>query len=84
LTYDMLNPGAPAGGWAVYTGGRQRHLAMPLGGSARGVALCGNGSLRQWQLHNIGNHAGHLLDSFFAIRACRVEPVPCQNRSHGA
>jgi uncharacterized protein (DUF608 family) len=30
--------------------------------------------LRQWQLHNIGNHLGSLPGSFFCIRAARIEP----------
>ena len=51
------------------------HVAMPIGGIGTGtVALCSDGSLRQWQLHNIGNHAGALPFSFFAIRATRIEP----------
>jgi hypothetical protein len=36
--------------------------------------VAGNGALRQWQLHNIGNHEGHVPDSFIAIRVSRVEP----------
>jgi uncharacterized protein (DUF608 family) len=48
---------------------------MPLGGIGTGnVAICGDGSLRQWQLHNIGNHAGALPFSFFALRVSRIEP----------
>ena len=44
------------------------HVAMPIGGIGTGtVALCSDGSLRQWQLHNIGNHLGALPFSFFAI-----------------
>jgi non-lysosomal glucosylceramidase len=51
------------------------HLAMPLGGIGTGnLAICGDGSLRQWQLHNIGNHAGALPWSFFALRVSRIEP----------
>lgn len=51
------------------------HLAMPLGGIGTGnLAICADGGLRQWQLHNIGNHAGALPGSFFAIRATRWEP----------
>jgi uncharacterized protein (DUF608 family) len=51
------------------------HLAMPLGGIGTGnLAICADGSLRQWQLHNIGNHLGALPGSFFAIRATRWEP----------
>lgn len=51
------------------------HVAMPLGGIGTGnVAICADGSLRQWQLHNLGNHLGTLPGSFFAIRATRIEP----------
>ncbi|MET3807336.1 uncharacterized protein (DUF608 family) [Nakamurella sp. UYEF19] len=57
-------------------GAAQRpHIAMPLGGIGTGnVAICADGSLRQWQLHNIGNHGGSLPWSMFAIRASRTEP----------
>ncbi len=52
-----------------------RHVAMPLGGIGTGnVAICGDGALRQWQLHNIGNHRGDLPGTFFALRLARVEP----------
>ncbi|MFI6829405.1 GH116 family glycosyl-hydrolase [Kribbella sp. NPDC050241] len=58
-----------------YTGDKLRHFALPLGGLGTGtLALAGNGALRQWQLHNIGNHEGHVPDSFFALRLSRVEP----------
>lgn len=51
------------------------HLAMPLGGIGTGnVSICSDGSLRQWQLHNVGNHAGALPNTFFALRATRIEP----------
>ena len=54
---------------------RGRHIAMPLGGIGTGnVSVCADGALRQWQLHNIGNHLGTLPHSFFAIRASVVEP----------
>lgn len=56
-------------------GGALPHLALPLGGIGTGnVALCADGSLRQWQLHNVGNHAGALPSTFFATRATRIEP----------
>lgn len=62
----MRGPQQPA----AYGGPHLRHLAMPLGGVGAGhVAICGDGSRRQWQLHNIGNHRGYLPASFFAIRA---------------
>lgn len=45
---------------------------MPLGGIGTGtIALAGDGSLRQWQLHNVGNHRAFVPDTFFAIRAAR-------------
>jgi non-lysosomal glucosylceramidase len=51
------------------------HIAMPLGGIGTGnVAICADGALRQWQLHNLGNHAGDLPGSFFALRVTRIEP----------
>jgi uncharacterized protein (DUF608 family) len=51
------------------------HLALPLGGIGTGnVAICSDGSLRQWQLHNVGNHEGSLPGSFFALRVSRIEP----------
>ncbi len=56
-------------------GATLRHVAMPLGGVGAGhVAICGDGALRQWQLHNIPNHQGHIPNSFFAIRATVIEP----------
>lgn len=51
------------------------HLVMPLGGIGTGnLAISADGGLRQWQLHNIGNHAGALPGSFFALRVSRWEP----------
>ncbi len=51
------------------------HVAMPLGGIGTGnVSLCADGGLRQWQLHNIGNHRGDLPFSFFAVRVSQWEP----------
>ncbi|MFC7405520.1 GH116 family glycosyl-hydrolase [Georgenia alba] len=50
-------------------------VALPLGGIGTGnVAVCADGALRQWQLHNIGNHRGDLPWSFFALRVQRHEP----------
>src|SRR5690625_3100361 len=52
-----------------------RHVAMPLGGIGTGnLALAADGGLRQWQLHNIGNHRGELPGSFFAVRISQWEP----------
>ena len=53
----------------VYRGENLRAVAMPLGGIGTGtVALCGDGSLRQWQLNNTVNHMAHVPHSFFAVR----------------
>src|SRR5690349_21037736 len=53
----------------VYLGENLRAVAMPLGGIGTGtVALCGDGSLRQWQLNNTVNHMAHVPHSFFAVR----------------
>ena len=52
----------------VYRGESLRAVAMPLGGIGTGsIALCGDGSLRQWQIHNQVNHLACLPHSFFAI-----------------
>ncbi|ACQ79968.1 protein of unknown function DUF608 [Beutenbergia cavernae DSM 12333] len=54
---------------------RGRHIAMPLGGIGTGnVAIGADGGLRQWQLHNIGNHHGDLPGSLFAVRVSQWEP----------
>ena len=59
----------------VREGEALRHVAMPLGGIGAGhVAICGDGGLRQWQLHNIPNHRGFIPNSFFAVRATTTEP----------
>jgi uncharacterized protein (DUF608 family) len=53
-----------------YQGTNRRCVAFPLGGVGTGtVALCGDGTLRQWQLWNHTEHQGYLPDSFFAITA---------------
>jgi uncharacterized protein (DUF608 family) len=58
-----------------FTGDARRCVALPLGGIGTGnVALAGDGSLRQWQLHNQPNHAGAVPNSFFALRVSSVEP----------
>lgn len=45
-----------------------RCVAMPLGGIGTGsIALCGDGSLRQWQVVNQVNHSGYVPNSFFAV-----------------
>ncbi|MCC6790579.1 MAG: hypothetical protein IT336_02785, partial [Thermomicrobiales bacterium] len=54
----------------VYRGEALRAVAMPLGGLGTGtIALAGDGSLRQWQIHNQVNHLGCVPHSFFAIWA---------------
>ncbi len=61
-----------------YIGDDLRCVAMPLGGIGTGtVALCGDGSLRQWQLVNQVNHSGYVPHSFFALwlRQPGHEPV---------
>ena len=55
--------------------GRQRAVALPLGGLGTGnFSLGASGALRQWQLHNQGNHLGFLPQSFFGLRLASVEP----------
>lgn len=52
----------------VYRGEALRAVAMPLGGLGTGsVALCGDGSLRQWQIVNQVNHLAFVPDSFFGL-----------------
>ncbi|MEJ7647937.1 MAG: GH116 family glycosyl-hydrolase [Nakamurella sp.] len=51
------------------------HVSMPLGGIGTGnLSISSDGSFRQWQLHNIGNHAGALPNSFLSVRVSRIEP----------
>lgn len=58
-----------------------RCIAMPLGGIGTGtVSIGADGGLRQWQLHNIGNHQGDLPGSLFAIRATSIEPPVDERR----
>jgi uncharacterized protein (DUF608 family) len=50
-------------------------VALPLGGLGTGnFSIGASGVLRQWQLHNQGNHVGFLPQSFFALRLASVEP----------
>ena len=54
----------------VYRGEALRAVAMPLGGIGTGtIALAGDGSLRQWQIHNQINHLACVPHSFFAVWA---------------
>jgi non-lysosomal glucosylceramidase len=59
----------------TFTGDRRRAVALPLGGIGTGnLALGGTGTLKQWQLHNQGNHLGFAPQSFFALRLSCTEP----------
>lgn len=59
----------------VYRGQTLRAVAMPLGGIGSGtIALAGDGSLRQWQIHNQVNHVACVPHSFFAVWARRERP----------
>lgn len=59
----------------VHTAADHRFAAMPLGGIGTGnLAIGSDGGLRQWQLHNVGNHLGDLPGSFFAVRVSCHEP----------
>ncbi len=59
----------------IYRGESLRAIAMPLGGIGTGtIALCGDGSLRQWQIHNQVNHLACVPHSFFAVWARRARP----------
>src|ERR1700740_1959349 len=59
----------------TYDGDQRRAVAMPLGGIGTGnVAIGGTGVLKQWQLHNQGNHLGFLPPSFFALRLGGTDP----------
>jgi non-lysosomal glucosylceramidase len=54
----------------TYSGEALRAIAMPLGGIGTGsIALAGDGSLRQWQIHNQINHLACVPHSFFAVWA---------------
>ena len=58
-----------------YRGETLRAVAMPLGGLGTGtIALAGDGSLRQWQIHNQINHIACVPHSFFAVRAQPIKP----------
>ncbi len=52
----------------TYSGTALRAVAMPMGGIGTGqIAICGDGSLRQWQIFNSVNHQAFVPGSFFAI-----------------
>lgn len=66
----------------VYTGERLKCVAMPLGGIGTGtVALCGDGSLRQWQIFNTINHLAFLPATHFLLRVGggRAQPIFLQS-----
>lgn len=55
---------------SVYFDSDRRCVAMPLGGLGTGhLCICGDGSLRQWQIANNINHIAYVPFGFFAIRA---------------
>lgn len=59
----------------VYRAEATRAVAMPLGGIGTGsIALCGDGSLRQWQIHNQVNHIACVPNSFFSVWTRRASP----------
>jgi uncharacterized protein (DUF608 family) len=65
----------------TFAGERRRMTALPLGGIGTGnVALAATGALRQWQIHNQGNHLGALPQSLFALRMACLEPPWVQRR----
>lgn len=54
----------------VYAEDRRRCIAMPMGGIGTGsFALCGDGSLRQWQIINFANHGAYIPGGFFVVWA---------------
>lgn len=60
----------------TYQGEELRAVAMPLGGIGTGsIAICGDGSLRQWQIQNEVNHLACLPQSFFAVWARQHRPL---------
>jgi non-lysosomal glucosylceramidase len=68
-------PAMSMAGRRTFSGERRRAVALPLGGIGTGnLALGGTGVLKQWQLHNQGNHLGFSPQSFFALRLSCTEP----------
>ena len=52
----------------TFSGESLRAVAMPLGGIGTGtIAVAGDGSLRQWQIHHQINHLATVPHCFFAI-----------------
>lgn len=61
----------------VYSGRELTDLAMPLGGIGAGnIAICGDGSLREWQIFNKVNAACTVPGGFFAIWARQQGQAP--------
>lgn len=61
----------------IYRGDEAPAAAMPLGGLGTGsIALCADGSLRQWQIFNQVNHVAFVPQSFFAVWARRGAANP--------
>jgi non-lysosomal glucosylceramidase len=59
-----------------YCGDALRAVAMPLGGLGTGsIAIAGDGSLRQWQIHNQINHLACVPHSFFAVWSQPYKPL---------
>lgn len=60
----------------VYRDEAIRAVAMPFGGIGTGtIALGGDGSLRQWQIHNQINHMACIPHSFFAVWSRQQRPA---------
>ncbi|OJV58805.1 MAG: hypothetical protein BGO38_15715 [Cellulomonas sp. 73-145] len=60
---------------SVLDSGAAPAAALPLGGIGTGnLAIGADGALRQWQLHNLGNHLGELPNTFFALRYSGLQP----------
>lgn len=65
----------PFGHAPRFVGDARRNVVVGLGGIGTGhVGIAGDGTRRQWQLSNQGNHLGDAPGSFFALRACGIEP----------
>lgn len=57
----------------VYRGEAVKDVAMPMGGIGSGsISICGDGSLREWQIWNQVNASCILPGSFFAIKAGNI------------